>query len=1058
MTRLWKWGKRLLWVLAGLFILLILSVSILVYLINSEAFLERQIEQELGMSSQVGELDISLFSGTVSIAKTRIGPEDNPAITFEKLTAELSYSGLFSSLQIDSIKLDKAVIRYPFDYQLAESKEAEANNDNEAFFFERLNVSEIRINDSSFIFDDEVYLEANGINLVVSDLPIAESSTFLFAKLNDFFKQSNTSVVADIQQLKTDKSTLEQVELQASVQDSNVVIEELSSRSANINIALSNDQSTSTNVLPQEAKSVSLPFEDLLIETIEIGKTNFNLEGSYALSVKDFSATFSELILVKDKLPLWSDWEAFYAQQNSQYSLSSNTLNSDNISFDHLELEGGLANSTFEVKQLLIEKPIVNYSAVSQENLEQEINEQDVNEQQADASTDSEQQDIRFPFAGVRLSQMTIENGQLNLELNDVYQVQAINAKVEQMPVIVEHKLVIAQPSSWPAKVSANIEASDITLPQGTVATFATELSSDSGNLTASAIRLTDANLEIDLRGDSNSQESAQNVEQTAALPFQAIRLADINVEQLSMMVKLADDDIKVDNAKIEVEAFPLALEQAFFSTDNLASLNTSFSFVADGLQSKQLLVRNLSTNGTINDSRLVLDRLSHQSGKLTLDLTGQQNKPVDTASDNSASNAANDGDGRLPLQSVVVNNLNIRNFDGDILRLVEELDEAGKPVTSKQPLVVTDLDLTASGLSLVKNGFLISNWYDTQLQNAFKNIELKIAKAQQDEDVFSDIDIKATQANRKIVVNPLTVKVNDTNLNADWVIDLSQPGYASDFKFDFENLELSQLVRPDNEESIALRGKLSGLADLTFTGLSPEKIFDSLNGQILIANTEPVQLINLNVNKVLERFLESQEFGLLDIGGFVLAGPAGLLLSQGVSMQGVLSNLGANKGNTMFGQINIDMVVENGLLKTRDVAASTQYYRFAFDGNIDLSIMAFNDFEFMILNEEGCKEYSQTLNGSLNSPEIETFRTAFDAVTGSVVGLLKSGVGLLTGGYCESVYDGKVTHPEEGVEIPHPELKPEEPEVEGEGGGEGESELDVESDAETESDDEPTQ
>lgn len=65
MTKLWKWGKRLLWVLAGLIILLVISVSILVYLINSEAFLEKQIEEQLGMSSQVGELDVSLFSGTV---------------------------------------------------------------------------------------------------------------------------------------------------------------------------------------------------------------------------------------------------------------------------------------------------------------------------------------------------------------------------------------------------------------------------------------------------------------------------------------------------------------------------------------------------------------------------------------------------------------------------------------------------------------------------------------------------------------------------------------------------------------------------------------------------------------------------------------------------------------------------------------------------------------------------------------------------------------------------------------------------------------------------------
>ncbi|WP_018624548.1 AsmA family protein [Kangiella aquimarina] len=1047
MTKLWKWGKRLLWVLAGLIILLVISVSILVYLINSEAFLEKQIEEQLGMSSQVGELDVSLFSGTVSIARTRIGPQDNPAVTFEQLTAELSYSGLFSSLLIDSVELDKATIRYPFDYQLAqtngESTTGESSNEEEPFFFENLNVSEIRINDSSFIFDDEVYLEANGINLVVSDLPIAQSSTFLFAKLNDFFNQSNTTIVADIKQLKTDKSSLNGVNLKASVQDSSVMIEELSSQSADINIQLASNQQVSTRVPEQQIELENLPFEDLFVETVKLGNTNINIEGSYQLAVKDFAATFSELILVKSKRPLWNDWEAFYAEQNSQYALSSQSLSSDNLSYDHLELEGDLSSSTFDVKKLLLEKPYVNYSS-----LPQDSNPQDESEPASVAAAEAEQLDIRFPFAGVQISQLTITEGKLNLELGDPYQAQSINATVKQLPVILEHKLVIAEPGSWPSKASANIEASDIKMPSGTVATFATEIISDTGNLTAATFQLSGVNLDLDLSGTNKPDKSAKNSAEAVALPFQSILLADINIDQLSMLATLTDDEIKVVNARFEIDELPLVLEQALFTLNDVSNLDTSFKLDAESLQSKQVSIQKLSTSGTISESRLVLERLTNQSGKLSLDFTKQSDEQVDISSDNSES--------KLPLESVLVNNLNIRNFNGDILRLVERLDVDGNAVTSKESLVVTDVDLTATNLSLVKNGQLISRWYDSQLQNAFTNIELKIAKAQQDEDVFSDIDIKATQRNQKITVSPLKIRVNDTDLDADWVIDLSQPGYLSKFNFNFENLELSQLVRPDNEESVALRGKLNGLADLSFTGLAPESIFDSLNGQIQVANTEPVQLINLNVNKVLERFLESQEFGLLDIGGFVLAGPAGLLLSQGVSMQGVLSNLGANKGNTMFGQINIDMVVENGVLKTRDVAASTQYYRFAFDGNIDLSIMAFNDFEFMILNDEGCKEYSQTLNGSLSSPEIETFRTAFDAVTGSVVGLLKSGVGLLTGGYCESVYDGKVTHPEEGVEIPHPELKPEEPEIEGDSSkGVGERETGEGTDS-TESNEEP--
>lgn len=1022
MTILWKWSKRLLWVLAGLFVLLILSVSILVYLINSESFLEKQIQEQLGMNSQVGELDVSLFSGTVSISKTRIGPEDNPAITFEQLTAQISYSGLFSSLLIDSIELDKAVIRYPFDYQLAESREAEVNNDNEAFFFEQLNVSEIRINSSDFVFNDDVYLEAKGINLVVSELPVAQRSIFLFTHLTDFFKQSNTTIVADIEQFKTDKSSLSQVNLKAEVIDSDVVIQELSSASADINIELTDNQTSNANTANQTSgnsqvsQASNLPFKDLLIEKIDIGTTNFKLQGSYELAVEDFQAHFTELILVKDKAPLWVDWEEFYRQQNSRYSLSSKALTSSMLSYDQLELDGELNGSAFNIKQMMIAQPLVSYSSGEQTETT-EATESEVPAAGGNAA-------LRFPFATIMLNQLTVNDGELNLQLDDSYTAQAINLQVQQLPIILDHGLVIADPASWPSTVTAKLDASNVSLPQVTAAEFLVEAQSESGKLDVSSVQISDVNLELDFAGSEQADRGTDSDTASSAvtMPFETIGLHNITVQQFGMVANLEGESIEVDNASIEIADFPLVLEGAMFGLDSLASVNTSFSITTDRFQTNQLTVSGLSANGNLTESRLVLESVANRSGKLNLDLT---NQPEQRESDSKSKASSN-----LPLQSLVVNKLNIRNFNGDILRLVEKINAEGETVSTKESLVITDIDLMASNLSLIKNRQLISQWYESQLQNAFKTLELKVAKAQQDEDIFSDIDIKATQANRKIAVNPLTVNVNDTNLNADWVIDLSQPGYASDFKFDFENLELSQLVRPDNEESIALRGKLSGLADLTFTGLSPEKIFDSMNGQVLIANTEPVQLINLNVNKVLERFLESQEFGLLDIGGFVLAGPAGLLLSQGVSMQGVLSNLGANKGDTMFGQINIDMTIENGVLKTRDVAASTQYYRFAFDGNIDLSIMAFNDFEFMILNDEGCKEYSQTLNGSLSSPEIETFRTAFDAVTGSVVGLLKSGVGLLTGGYCESAYDGKVTHPAEGVEIPHPELKPEEPEL----------------------------
>lgn len=1013
MTKLWKWGKRLLWVLAGLFILLGISVSILVYLINSEAFLEKQIQQQLGMSSQVGELDVSLFSGTVTISATRIGPEDNPAISFDKLTAEVSYSGLFSNLLIESVQLDKAVIRYPFEYQLPESNQAEAEHHDEPFFFEQLSVSEIRINDSDFIFDDEVALKATGINLVISDLPVAKRSIFLFGRLKEFFVESNTTIVADIEQLTTDKSTLNRLNLQANVSEGDVIIEKFSSSSADINIDLTeapvSSGPTASNA-NANGKGITLPFNDLLIESIDIGTTNFKLQGQHELSVTDLRLEFTKLILVKNQTALWDDWQDFYGQQNSQYRLSSKALVSQLISYDLLTMEGNLSSNAFYINQLAIEKPVVNYEADAQAENKRE-------------DTQEQGDQFHFPFSELHLSKLNIKDGSLALSLveDQLYSAQSINSEVSELPVIAEHQLVIARPAVWQNKVYLSLQASDIELPQVSIEQLSTDIETEAANVLVQPIRADGVKLKLDQSEASAAENNAKLAE--SELPINQVLLKDIEINQFNLDAVMADDELTVDNMKIKLDAFAVIQDRKLFEVADLNSINTSFDVSADSLQTNQLSVRSLSANGSLADSRLVLESLVNQSGRLSLDLS----EPADP----DVSSQSSDDHKPLPLKSIVVNSLNLRNFNGDIIRLISRTDLDGKEITAKENLRIQDLDFTASRLWLVKNNQLISDWYDTEFENAFKSAELKVAQVQQDEDVYSNIHIKAVQSDRKVAVNPLTVRVNETELTADWLIDLTKPGYSSHFDFDFQNLALEKLVKPDNENSIALRGKIDGLADLTFTGLTADTILKSLNGQILLTNKEPIQLVNLNINKVLERFLESQEFGLLDIGGFVLAGPAGLLLSQGVSIQGVLSNLGANKGNTMFGQINVDMTIEKGVLKTRDVAASTQLYRFAFDGNIDLSLMAFNNFEFMILNKDGCKEYSQTLNGSLTSPEIQTFRTAFDAVTGSVVGLLKSGVGLLTGGYCQGVYDGKVTHPEKGVEIPHPELKQEEPEVE---------------------------
>ena len=117
MTKSWKWLKRILWVLLGLFVLLFLAVSVFVYIINSESYLEDYLKENLGVEAQVGELDVSLLSGTVKVSSSVIGPKDDPFIQFEQLEGELDYSHLWSSqLTVELLQLTNAKVRYPFEF------------------------------------------------------------------------------------------------------------------------------------------------------------------------------------------------------------------------------------------------------------------------------------------------------------------------------------------------------------------------------------------------------------------------------------------------------------------------------------------------------------------------------------------------------------------------------------------------------------------------------------------------------------------------------------------------------------------------------------------------------------------------------------------------------------------------------------------------------------------------------------------------------------------------------------------------------------------------------
>ncbi|AKE51751.1 AsmA family protein [Kangiella geojedonensis] len=1126
MTKSWKWLKRILWVLLGFFVLLFLAVSVFVYIINSESYLEDYLKEHLGVEATVGELDVSLLSGTIKISSSVIGPKDDPFVQFERLEGELDYSHLWSSqLTVELLQLTNAKVRYPFEFKL---KEDETTSEETSLPFDFIDVAAIDINNLDFEYRGEVTLLAKGAEVKVRNIPVAEDGFLLFEDLQRLVKASNTTLEASLKTLQSDKTQLNDLSLNAHIDGQRLVIDDVYSGQSSININLLDHSQASSvpatqvkqdgkssNPTSPKAESLELPFNDIVIKKIDLGKTDLAIQDQHELSIKAIEAEFSELLLVQDKKALWLDWPAFYQAQNSQFNLSSEVMQSAIMDFESLHLTGELKGGQFVIPQLDIVRPAVKLNqdtdvansdssasdnqwflpfktatllkgnvsqgslVLTQSGAEHSVSKVDLEltkiplvvDNQPVFAIDSlnvggeqasvllkrgtysgsfgevgnmtseltltnssleiqrvtvEQPNIQYqltnvssaeaqqatpsllPIESISLTELKVKNGNgaLNItESNLQYAGEGLTISASNIPIYNGGEWVVTDPKSWQQQSILSFEADALKVPQGSLAGLKVNTEYQNNRLSVKELGLSSAELSIDATMD----DSAQGTPSSESLPIDYVELNNINLRQISLGYQNDDVQYQVSNGNLVLSHFPLVRDGQLLSNPmpHFANSANTIRLNIDKLSVPEGSVSGLDLKGTLRNKDLMLDRLHTRSADIMLVLPKQDHSASEesTKEDQQQQKEAS----KFALRTLKIGDLKLRNVNAEI--------QQGKD-DNAETISVNDFYLGATELMVAKNHQTIDQWYGSQLENAFTLIALKVGTIARKQTDINNLTVTAVQDKQTITIQPLRVTINEAPISAKWVLDLTQQPYRSTYVSEFNNLLLEKLVEPEAKDGIAMSGSLQGDINIQFLGVDAETIADTLQGKVFIRNQTPVTLHRLNVNKVLRSFLDSQKFGLLDVGGLLLAGPLGLLASQGVSLQDTLSQLGADKGDTHFSHLNVDMDIEKGIMSTKDVAAATQQYRFAFNGQINLAAQEFKDFEFDIINEKGCSEYGQTLNGSLTSPDIETFTAAFDAVTGSITGLFKQGVGLITGGACSAIYEGVVPHPEDGAEI----------------------------------------
>ncbi len=229
--------------------------------------------------------------------------------------------------------------------------------------------------------------------------------------------------------------------------------------------------------------------------------------------------------------------------------------------------------------------------------------------------------------------------------------------------------------------------------------------------------------------------------------------------------------------------------------------------------------------------------------------------------------------------------------------------------------------------------------------------------------------------------------------------IDLSKKAHRYHLIYEFKNYKIENLLKRLEQEQY-----ISGIIELSLDLKMEGEALTGLAGDIYVSGKD-LTVYNIDIDEVLERFKRTQSFNLIDVGAFLLAGPAGTLVTK-ASDYAILLNVDKTKQSQIHHFVS-SWQMTDGRLTAKDVALTTSKSRIALRGGIDFNRNEFAGFTVAVVDKKGCPLISQTITGSIFSPQLQKVN-AVSTILAPVTNVLK----LVTGADCEPFYTGSIPHP----------------------------------------------
>lgn len=198
--------------------------------------------------------------------------------------------------------------------------------------------------------------------------------------------------------------------------------------------------------------------------------------------------------------------------------------------------------------------------------------------------------------------------------------------------------------------------------------------------------------------------------------------------------------------------------------------------------------------------------------------------------------------------------------------------------------------------------------------------------------------------------------------------------------------------------------GFMDFTTDLALRGWDADEMTRSADGEASLRG-EDLDFAIGDLDKTLSRYESSQNFNLVDVGAFFIAGPFGLIVTKGYNFASIFQGTG---GNTHIRTFVSHWKVADGVAHAQDVAMATKENRLAMKGTLDFVNMKFDDVTVAMLDNRGCARVEQRIRGPFSKPVVER-PNVISSMTGPITRLVGETKRLFDA-KCTVFYEGSVT------------------------------------------------